>query len=404
VGIGGLLAGLLAALAPVIARFYGEPDLTGLTCVLALGLIFGGLTIQHQALLKRQMRFGALATIEVISMITGAGVAVAAALLGAGYWALVLMQLATSATLAIGVWAALEWRPGLPNLRSGIRSMLSFGRDVVGFRLASYFARNSDKILIGRVCGKAVLGSYGRAYSLVTMPLSQIIWPITSVAMPALSRLQNEPRRYTAYYTRLVQLLSFLIMPLVAFLVVSSQSVVNLVLGHRWAQVGPILEVLAIAAFVQPVLSTTGIVLLSLGRSSRLLKFGVAHSSLIVCAFLIGVHWGAIGVARGYAIVNYAVLLPALWYCFRGTPVKMGTAVRAAWRPGVASFAMAVAATAVKRWYLVGTPDIAVVGGCLAAGLCAYLVTWALVPGGTTVLKDFAGYVALIFSRKQREN
>ena len=154
----------------------------------------------------------------------------------------------------------------------------------------------------------------------------------------------------------------------------------------------------------QPVLSTTGIVLLSLGRSSRLLKFGVAHSSLIVCAFLIGVHWGAIGVARGYAIVNYAVLLPALWYCFRGTPVKMGTAVRAAWRPGVASFAMAVAATAVKRWYLVGTPDIAVVGGCLAAGLCAYLVTWALVPGGTTVLKDFAGYVALIFSRKQREN
>ena len=406
VGIGVLRAGITAALAPLIAWYDGVPELIPVTLVLSVGLAIGGLAIQHQALLKRHMRFAVLAVIEVISMAVGFGTAIIAAVLGAGYWSLVLMHLAIAGAMAVGVWLGMGWRPGWPSLHCGVRSMLNFGRNVIGFRMVNYFARNSDKILIGRFCGANVLarrhtlGLYGRAYGLLTMPLSQITWPITSVAMPALSRIQDDPKRYSAYYTRLIQLLSFITMPLVVFLAICSKSVINVVIGSQWTDASRIFQVLAVTAFIQPVSSTAGIVLLSLGRSGRLLKFGIFNSSFIVLGFVAGLKWGAVGVAAGYAIASYVILLPGLWYCFRGTPVSLGTSLRAIGRPIVASLVMGFAIMWVHS-YLPQLADIAVVCISFVVALCAYLLVWISMPGGIRILRDFAGYIALLYHRKE---
>jgi len=402
VGIGVVLAMITAALAPVIAWYYGEPELIPITLVSAIGFILGGLAIQHESLLKRQMRFGAVAVIEVASVSVGIVTAIVSALLGAGYWALVLWNLAISVTATIGVWTASGWRPGWPSLRCGVRSMLDFGRDVIGFRVVNYFARQSDKILLGRFHGKFVLGLYGRAHNLLTSPLSQITWPITTVAMPVLSRIQDDRRRYASYYTRLVQLLSFVTMPMVVFLAVCSKSVISLMLGAQWAGASRIFQILAAAAFIQPLSATAGIVLLSLGRTARLFKYGIFHSVAVVLGFAIGVRWGAVGVAAGYTVAEYAVLFPALWYCLRGTPVTVGTVARAIGRPVAASLAAVLAIMPVQG-YLSGLPDIAIVGLCFVIASAAYLVVWIAIPGGIQVLRDFGGYVTLVFPKKGSE-
>ena len=82
---------ITAGIAPAISWFYKEPRLTSITLVSALGLLFGGLAVQHQALIRRQMRFEALAAIDIISMLSGIAAAISFAWAGAGYWALVLM-------------------------------------------------------------------------------------------------------------------------------------------------------------------------------------------------------------------------------------------------------------------------------------------------------------------------
>jgi len=92
--IGFALALLTIALAPAIAWFYGEPRLTGITVALAGAFIFSGLTIQHQALLRRHMRFVRLGVIEVVGLLVGVATAIVAAWRGAGYWSLLFMQLA----------------------------------------------------------------------------------------------------------------------------------------------------------------------------------------------------------------------------------------------------------------------------------------------------------------------
>jgi PST family polysaccharide transporter len=399
VGVG--LAALTAALAPMVAWFYGESRLTTVTMMLSIMFIFSGLTVQHQALLKRHMRFMALATIEVGAMAVGVGAAIVAAVCGAQYWSLVFMNVAVAAAMAVGVWIAARWRPGWPRLRSGICSMLVFGGNVTGFHLVNYFARNADNILLGRFWGPQVLGLYSRAYSLLMLPLSQMTWPLTSVAMPALSRLQDDPERYASYYTKLVQLLSFVSMPLIVFLAVCSKNVIHLLLGEQWLGTSGIFQILAITAFIQPVWSTMGVVLLSLGQSGRTLRFGIFHSSVVVASFAIGIRWGAIGVASAYTVAEYLILFPSVWYCFRRTPITVAALIRTIARPTIASLVMALAIL-LAHPLLVNQRDIVIIGACFVIGFSAYFLAWAVMPAGMQTLRDFVRYVSLIFRRQER--
>ena len=158
---------LTASLAPAVAWFYGDSRLTLITLVYAVGFLFGGLTVQHEALLRRQMRFTALAVTDIVSLIAGIVTALVLGWYGARYWALVANQLVVGFTNTVAVWALCRWRPGLPVRNSGVRSMLVFGRNLTGFSIINYFARNLDNMLIGKFWGSQQLGLYAKAYQLL---------------------------------------------------------------------------------------------------------------------------------------------------------------------------------------------------------------------------------------------
>jgi hypothetical protein len=151
-------------------------------------------------------------------------------------------------------------------------------------------------------------------------------------------------------------------------------------------------------AFIQPVATTWGLVLVSLGQSKRYLKWGIANSILIVLSFIVGLPWGAIGVAAAYAIANYVILFPSLWYCFRGTPITISAFMRAIAKPIIASL---VSALVILLAHLLfgNQPDIAVIGASLVIGLSVYLGVWILMPGGLNILSNFYGYIKIIFTK-----
>lgn len=360
---------IAAALAPAISWFYDEPRLTWVTLALASGIIFGGLTIQHQALLRRQMRFGILAAIDIVSISVSILAAIIAAWYGAGYWALVIMQLAAAVTHAVAAWFACGWRPGLPVWRSGVREMLAFGGHLTGFGLMNYFARNADNLLIGKFWGAGQLGLYSKAYALLMLPILQITTPVAAVAIPALSRLQNDPDRYRRYYYRAISMIAFITMPLVAMLAALSDEVIIIVLGGQWISASPIFKVLAFAAFFQPVVSTTACVYISLGQTKRMMYWGAIAVPIILLSFLIGLSWGALGVAISYTVCFLTVIMvPCLAFAFRYSPIRVVDFFRAILFPATIAAAM-YCAVEVMHFCLGATrPGWILVWCCLVAG------------------------------------
>jgi len=388
-----------AALAPAIAWFYNEPRLTWIGLALSTSFLFVGLSVQHQALLRRQMRFTAIVTRDIAAMLIGAVLAIVLAWRGAVYWSLVAMQVGTAATGAIMLWLVCKWRPGWPVRGAGVRSMLHFGMDITGFNVIHYFARNADKILLGRFYGSYVTGLYSRAYSLFMLPISQIRAPLTAVAMPALSHLQNEPIRYARYYYKLTSILAFITMPLAGFLFVCSESIIRLLLGEKWMDASPIFKILAVGAFIQAVESTRGLTLVSLGMSRKYLKWGVFGSVFFVLTYVVGIPWGARGVALAYVIGEYLIMVPSLWYCFRGTPVSLLGFFKTISRPAVISLAATAIMFLAHKFLLVNQSDLVVIGACLALGTPSYFAMWFFIPGGSKTLAELAGSVAVVLSR-----
>ncbi|TKJ38342.1 MAG: lipopolysaccharide biosynthesis protein [Planctomycetes bacterium B3_Pla] len=370
---------VIAALAPAIAWFYNEPRLTWITLALAGAFIFGGLTVQHQALLRRQMHFGILAAVEITSMTVSILAAIISAFCGAGYWSLVIMQLAGAVTHTVAVWFACEWRPGLPVRRSGVREMLAFGGNLTGFNLMNYFARNADNLLIGKFWGPGQLGLYSKAYALLMLPLQQITGPVAAVAIPTLSRLQNDPERYRRYYYRAISMIAFITMPLVAMLAALSHEVITIVLGKQWTDSAIIFKVLAFAAIFQPIWSTIGWIYVSLGQTKRLMYWGLVMVPLIVISFLIGLPWGGLGVATSYTLCYLSlIMVPSFWYAFRYSPVSVTDLFRTIRCPLVLGLAMYCATELMRRFAAVDSLVLTVVY-CCALGICVFalgLVVW----------------------------
>ena len=323
VGMSIALVAIMVAIAPLLSWFYGEPRLTMIAVVTASGFLVGGLAVQHEALLRRQMRFFTLSAIAFVSMLAGYIVGIILAWNGAGYWSLVFSQLTLLATSAIGMLTLCGWRPGLPRWNAGARSMLAFGGQVTGYSVVNYISKNLDNLLIGKFWGAQNLGLFSKAGQLVALPSEQIDEPLATVAVPVLSRLDDEPERYRRSYLRMLEKVMLLTMPAITLVIVSADSVVQFVLGSQWTGASRIVFFLGIAAFFQPVLNTMGWLFLSQGRSREMLQWSIINAPISIASILVGLPWGAVGVAASYSLTRVVIVNPLVyWMMGRSGPVR----------------------------------------------------------------------------------
>ena len=391
---------LTMALAPAIAWFYGEPLLVWITVAISTGFIFSGLTVQHRALLRRQMHFRSLAGIDMMAAVFNTVVGIAAAMAGLGYWSLVLMRLASTPLELLAVWLACPWRPGRPTRASGVRSMLAFGGNLTGSRLVQYLMRNIDNLLIGRLYGPQQLGLYARAYALMLLPLQRINTPITGVAIPTLSKLVDSPERYRKAYADITAKVCLLTMPLVAFMVGTSDWLVLVLLGPQWIEASEIFTWLGLSALIEPFTVTTAWLFVSQGRVRQQLHWALISSTLMVTAIIAGLPWGPVGVAASYGLVSLCIRTPLLLrYVGREGPVRTGDLYR-----GVAPFACAACITvlaifAFRQWAQVDNVLIGLVVASVTTGVVT-LLTLVILPSGRTAIRDLRSIVMLLLNRK----
>jgi PST family polysaccharide transporter len=381
VAVGAALMLCVGAMAPLLVSFYGDPRLHYITLALAVGFLFGGLVVQHQALLRRQMRFGALAAIQIGASLISVALAVVAALLDYGYWALVIREVSRSMLVALGTWVALPWVPAGPSRGTGTRVMVKFGWDVTAFNFVWFLSSNFDQILIGRLFGASVLGLYRQGVNLVLAPIGQLTFPINSVAEAGLSRLRNHPEDYRRYFSRTVATISCITMPAAAFLAVFAEPIVIVVLGEKWKEATPFFQLFAISILFRPAVAVTGAVLISSGMSRRYLHSGMIGGCGLVACVAAGAPWGALGIAWGHVAYSYLLLPPIIAWIIRGSPVRLKDLTQAMVRPLIATGLAGLALLSLRALTPSFSPVAQLAAGAAAAPILV-LGLWATLPGG----------------------
>ena len=351
-GIGAVLSIVVFFCADLLATIYHQPDLVPISRALSITFLFSGLATQYRADLTRRMKFSKLAAADVTSPAAALAAAISAALLGWGYWALVAQQLVMAIVLLAMLAYGARWIPGLPKRGVPMRAFLTFGGNLVGAQLVGYVSNNVDSVLIGVRFGAGPLGVYTRAFQLLMTPLNQLRTPLTTVALPALSRITAELRRFGDFICQGQLALGYTIVAGLGLIVAAPEPIVDILLGQQWLSAAPILRLFAIAGIFQTLAFVGYWVYISRGLTRDLFRYSILSAAIKVTCIVVGSTWGVTGVAIGYAIAPALSWPISLWWLSRIAVLPIGRLYAGAGRilglVAVAATAGAIAATTLS--------------------------------------------------------
>jgi len=290
------------ACAGPLADFYDQPKVEPLFRVMSFIFLTTSLSTVQESLLNRELSFKVLETRMMIATVGGAAVGITSAAMGGGSWAIILQALSLSIFSTLMLWVMSSWRPRFQFSFASLKSMASFSTYIFGHRLLYYLHRNSDNLLIGRFVGAASLGAYAIAYNIILVPFSRIAAPIQDVLFPAFSRIQGDRERIAMGWIRVTRMVAAVTVPSLVGLAIVADDFVDLVLGSKWHDAVTVIQVLAWVGILQSLQSLNTGILEALGHARAIFQWTIVFFVAHITAFIIGLHWGIVGVAVGYSI------------------------------------------------------------------------------------------------------
>ena len=313
VGSAVVLTGAMLALAgPIVGLFSSGADasvLQGLS--LSVGVF--ALSVVPMAVLQREMRFKEESWLRAGSAIVASIVAIVAAALGAGVWALVLRQVLNSALLALLAWIAA--RPLLPTWRQLVgraRRPERVHRANAGwfFVLAMFnlIAMSMDYVIVGRLTDATQLGLYSLAFTLGFAPLTQFSWRLGEVIFPAVAATTSA-EAVARRTLRALTTAAAILLPAVPVAMALVPWLLPAVFGDKWSGMITPLEILLPVGVVHAITNMIGEALSGTGNADCVAKMQIIWTLLIVPALIVLVRVdGIVGASLAHVLVAVPVV------------------------------------------------------------------------------------------------
>lgn len=307
-------------LAPIGAYLMEEPRVASVMVSLATVLPFTGVGSFFQSLLRRELRFAKVVTVNLGKVALMAGTACTLAGLGFGVWSLVL-GIAASAVLGAllaRVLAGTRPRIDFGAVRLYRQEIVQFGKFATGNSLINYLVNNADYLLVGRLLSTVDLGFYSFAYERSRLVNARVLDLVASVSLPAFSRLKADSERMREAYLKLTLGGFAITTPATVFLAVHAAIVIPLVFGEKWAPAVLPFQILSLHVIFNAATSGGGSVIYAVGRPDvtfRVMRWTVVP--LVVAYYLGAEAAGIVGVAIAVVLVKSATSCLFIWTVFR---------------------------------------------------------------------------------------
>ena len=280
--VGTGLACATAAIAPLAALFFHEPQLVGLLPVLGANFLLRSLGTTHYALAQRRSEFRSRTAAELADVAVRGLVGIALALSGLGAWSLVLGYLAGTAALTLVLWVRVPWRPSLRLRRDHLRTLWRFGGALTGLDVVAAVIANVDYVFVGRVLGPASLGLYSLGFRIPELLILNLSVVAGQVLFPAFATLDRDALR-RAYLTSLRYTL-MVALPAAAGLAVLAEPLTLALFGDAWHGAISATQVLTLYALGVAIGMPAGSAYKALGRVKVLLLLAIPRAGLLITA------------------------------------------------------------------------------------------------------------------------
>lgn len=272
-----------------ISWFYKSSKLLIICQILSINLFFAAANIVPNALLFKSKDFKFIAYRSLIIQTIGGGIASIAALMGIGLYALIINPIFSSILLFIISYRKKPQKFNLFGNIESIKKIFNYSAYQFMFNIINYFSRNLDKLLIGKYMNMASLGYYEKSYRLMMLPLQNITHVISPVMHPIFSDFQNDLKKLSTSYEKIVHLLAFIGFPLSVLLWFNAHEIILIIFGEQWIPSVSIFQTLSLSVGIQIILSTSGSIFQAANDTKSLFICGVFSTILNVSGIIIGI-------------------------------------------------------------------------------------------------------------------
>lgn len=305
---------LLWFCAPLIARFYGQPEMIRLSRFIFIGFVASALSSAPAAYFFRNLEVKTRSTVQLCALaISGTG-GLISAFAGLGYWAIAIQTVLYTSFNSLILWLKCPWRPRFSFRMAALRALLPFSIKQLVVSVFTQFNNNIFSVLLGRFYGMRVTGFYTQGYKWTTMGSITLTGMLTAVGQPVLRQTVDDPERLRRVFRKLLRFTALVSFPLLFGLAIVAREVIVLLVTDKWIESVEVMRILCVGAAFIPLSTLYGNLFNSIGRPGVYMWNTIALGVLQTLCLCITYRWGLAVMLTGYSLLN--VLWVTVWQFF----------------------------------------------------------------------------------------
>lgn len=370
----------MIALASPVASFYGEPKVEGVLYALAGCSFIQGFDNIGVVAFQKEMELHKEFWLGLSKKLVGFAVTISLAFILKSYWALVAGILATRITGLLLSYHLHPFRPKLSLVAAG--DLFNFSKWLLLNNLLIFLNNRGTDFVIGKVSGARALGLYSVAYEIANLPTTELVFPIARAVFPGYARLASDPEKLRSAFLGVNGLLALLTIPAGVGIGLIAEPIVHVLLGPKWGDAAPLIQVLAAFGIVRALHGPNGSIFLALGKpriiaALQCVQLGIAIGLMLLLVPL----WGPIGAAWAILAGACIAMMSSYTLVLSKIQTSFTSLFSVVWRPIVAAIVMAAVVNALSNSW---QNDLAL--SVSAPRLVALIVAGAISYAGTIIV------------------
>lgn len=313
---------LLFISAPLIADFYHIEGLTYIIRGIGLILILNAIVSIQINRLRKQLYFNKIAFINIFACIIGSGTAILAAYFQYGVWSLVILQLVTSMVSLIMLWFVTRWHPSIIFSTASFKTLFSFGGYLLAANLLQTICQNLQGLIIGRKFSATQMGYYSQAQKLDQLSSYALPQIIVQVMYPVFSQIQDDQKRLQDVVLRSIQIISFIIFPIITLLIIIAESLIETLYGTKWLPAVPYFQILCVGGLFSCLQNVNFYAIAAVGKSRELFYWSFYKWGFLLTALIVGMNFGMYGILWGMVLSSINIYLTNSWLTSKHIKLK----------------------------------------------------------------------------------
>lgn len=314
---------ILFLCAPLIAMYYRRPELVPLSRLVFLAFLISSFGIAHNAYMFKNMMNREQAIVGFFSLVISGATGIALAYSGFSYWSLAWQQIIFITCVNIGRYYYVPWRPSANIDFSPVRKMFAFSSKMLVTSIINTVNVHILTVIFGRLFSAAAVGNFTQANKWNVTAHTFVSGTITQVAQPVLASISEDECERRVFH-KMMRFTAFLSFPCMLGLSLIAHDFILVLLGERWAQCVPLMQVLCIGGAFMPLYALYQNLAISSGRSDIYMWCSIAQIVLQIAVILCFHGQGIMGMVRAYTLFNIAWL--AAWHIFTSRLIRLRAA------------------------------------------------------------------------------